>query len=275
MFTTSSEIRSIPLNFAIHGSHIIVYNKNNQRLVGTNSDFYKYKIDLEEYENFKREIESRKIFGSDNIVAFKNSSLIETFTFYELETDEQNIISLIPFTSNIQIVKEMAEEMSLDPLTKALTREKIISILDNEIIKTKNAISLASILMIKVDDTERIAETIGSDARDLVIKSTAAAIKNTIRPTDSVGKIGEDEFAVILLSTGIIGAIVVADRILARVESLTINYEQKLLLKATVSIGITATKYADVLDSSSILAKANQALAVAVKNGRGRYEIHE
>lgn len=235
------------------------------------------KVDYDSIEDIRRTLANHKNPGTENIVTFRDATGDGlAYCYYALETEDSFIISLLPVSSNEQAIKELVDELSFDHLTQVLNRKNILSILENELIKTEKMISLSSILLLDIDHFKSINDTYGHAAGNIVLKSLASLVKSTIRPNDQIGRIGGEKFVIILPSTNIIGATIVAERLLSKIETSIFVCEDGATLKdVSASIGITATKYSEEADVTQTLKRADDALYIAKKNGRNRYEVCE
>ncbi len=95
-------------------------------------------------------------------------------------------------------------------------------------------------------------------------------MKSIFREADMVARVGGEEFAVILPSTGSAGALAVATRLLRAVEAQTVTVDGSAI-RYTVSAGV-ATMDADVSGLDALVKRADVALYEAKRQGRNRVE---
>lgn len=135
--------------------------------------------------------------------------------------------------------KQAVCDANIDMLT-GLNNKKYLDYIGaklfNEISGLKYTLSIA---MIDIDFFKKINDTYGHDIGDLVLKSLAETIRNTIRTTDISCRFGGEEFVVLFPRTDLENARIVAERIRYNIENMSVNTERFGVLKCTVSIGVS------------------------------------
>ena len=131
-----------------------------------------------------------------------------------------------------------------------------------------------AVLMIDIDKFKFINDTYGHKAGDNIIKQMAQSTQASLRKSDVFGRLGGEEFAAVLPSTSLRGAIKVAEHIRNEMENLEFVSAKKQKIKFTVSIGISMLSSQDN-DLDAVLHKADLALYKAKRNGRNRVEVYE
>jgi diguanylate cyclase (GGDEF)-like protein len=119
-----------------------------------------------------------------------------------------------------------------------------------------------ALLLLDVDHFKRVNDTLGHLAGDKVLRDVAAILESSRRAVDVVGRIGGEEFVVILTEEGSDGAVTAADRLR---QTIALN------LSVTVSGGL-AVYPSDGLDWDRLFATADQRLYAAKEGGRNRIE---
>jgi len=131
-----------------------------------------------------------------------------------------------------------------------------------------------AVLMIDIDKFKFINDTYGHKAGDNIIKEMAQSTQASLRKSDVFGRLGGEEFAAVLPSTSLRGAIKVAEHIRNEMENLEFVSSKKQKIKFTVSIGVSMLSSQDN-DLDAVLHKADLALYKAKRNGRNRVEVYE
>jgi len=104
------------------------------------------------------------------------------------------------------VTAEYAEKRRLDELSLAAQSDSMTGLLNHDAtfshikryLRTEGATGAHALFMIDIDDFKRVNDTLGHQRGDAAIKEIAAAIRATFRATDIVGRVGGDEFMVLL-----------------------------------------------------------------------------
>lgn len=128
----------------------------------------------------------------------------------------------------------------------------------------------SSLLMIDFDHFKQINDEYGHHTGDLVLQHFASLARSCLRETDSIGRLGGEEFAILLPGTDLDGAIQLAERLRHMLEQ-TPTETAEGPVAMTLSIGVTTLK-ADDNGSSALLSRADAALYQAKSAGRNRIE---
>ncbi len=165
---------------------------------------------------------------------------------------------------------EIERLASTDALTGIANRRRFLELANQELLrfKTKEGFSL---LYLDIDFFKRINDTYGHGIGDLVLQKFAATVKTQIRALDIFGRLGGEEFALLLPETPLGTAKEVAERIRLACQNMEIALEgQKLQI--TVSSGLTTSQSTDS-SIDEILHRADLGLYQAKQGGRNRTEI--
>jgi diguanylate cyclase (GGDEF)-like protein len=124
-----------------------------------------------------------------------------------------------------------------------------------------------SLIMLDLDHFKRINDNYGHSVGDKVLQAVASIGKNQLRDSDLIGRLGGEEFAVLLPRTELAEALLVAERMRAAIAGLQIKAE-KAVLGITASMGVTTIRPDDTM--VSLIKRADDALAEAKQAGRNR-----
>jgi diguanylate cyclase (GGDEF)-like protein len=127
-------------------------------------------------------------------------------------------------------------------------------------------------LMIDIDYFKGINDRYGHQTGDEVLRSLANTMLSSFRTTDVIGRIGGEEFAVLLRRSDVDTAILIAERLRISVEKQAINHEDKSI-HITISIGLALRQSDEGLEDT--LRKADNALYDAKRKGRNQTCIAE
>ncbi len=175
-------------------------------------------------------------------------------------------------TAELELREELEMLASTDGLTGILNRRVFFEEAEKEIIRAKRYGQHFSVLMIDIDDFKNINDTHGHQYGDEVINSLVKIVKKLIRQTDYFGRIGGEEFAIILIETRIKNAEKIAERIRKSTEEDRILTENQKSICFTISVGITEFSTEDG-SFSDVLHRSDQAMYRAKNLGKNKVEI--
>ncbi|MGF6310913.1 diguanylate cyclase (GGDEF)-like protein [Bradyrhizobium sp. i1.8.4] len=137
----------------------------------------------------------------------------------------------------VRYTRELVRMATTDPLTGGLNRRSFTERGLAELERARRYDRATSILMIDIDRFKSINDTYGHSGGDAVLRELVAHLQAHIRPSDILGRIGGEEFAVILAETDLAGAEIAAERIRQDIALLSLPLEAASV-RFSVSIGI-------------------------------------
>lgn len=137
---------------------------------------------------------------------------------------------LLSNASNYLSVQRMAYE---DSLTKTFSRRAIMDRLKSQIGMTNRMGIPFTLIIIDFDNLKEINDHFGHLAGDEALKKIASTIKANLRVHDSVGRMGGDEFAIVLSNTNLKGAEFVVQRLVKEIRELKYSFKEPV----SVSMG--------------------------------------
>lgn len=195
-------------------------------------------------------------------ISSRNTQLVELNETLEHKVEERTR----ELSEANQRLKELA---STDVLTGVLNRRAFMEEANSMFDLAKRYQRPLSLLMIDADHFKRVNDTHGHQAGDLVLVRLSNAMRNCLRGTDIFGRIGGEEFAVILPETDLQKTAELTERLLRTVRNMAIAVEPAVVLTITVSIGVATIPPVD--SSLDVLIKqADAALYRAKAEGRDR-----
>jgi diguanylate cyclase len=124
-----------------------------------------------------------------------------------------------------------------DALTGLVNRRTFQLALDREVDRVARAGEPALMLVVDIDHFKKVNDVHGHAAGDLVLKAVAKALLDTVRPMDTVARVGGEEFAIILPNCPPAFAPAVAERVRRGVERARIVLASDATLAVSVSLG--------------------------------------
>ena len=123
-------------------------------------------------------------------------------------------------------------------------------------------------LMLDLDHFKKVNDTYGHAAGDKVLVEMTATVRNLLRDIDVFGRLGGEEFAILLPETDLAGGRATAERLRAAIAETAIDAGNRLL-RTTISIGVTLLSPEDN-GMDALLKRADDAMYEAKRNGRNR-----
>ncbi|TVV70468.1 sensor domain-containing diguanylate cyclase [Sphingomonas solaris] len=174
----------------------------------------------------------------------------------------------------IDISDRKAVELSLewlastDPLTKLPNRLSFFSTARAEMMRAARLARPLALLMIDLDHFKAINDTWGHQAGDMALRAFGTLCIEQLRGTDIIGRVGGEEFGILLPDTSGEDAIDIAERLCTALSAVRLP-EPNEALRMSASIGLTVIQRGD-RDLDAALARADRALYAAKRNGRNR-----
>jgi diguanylate cyclase (GGDEF)-like protein/PAS domain S-box-containing protein len=228
------------------------------------------------YETMWQTILSGQIWRGEVVNRRRDGSLYdEELIIAPVLDDAGQIAHFVGIKQDISERKQLQAELvhlaSSDPLTGLANRRHFMARLDEELARLRRFDSeTASLLMLDLDHFKQINDRYGHASGDAVLRAFASLIGRLLRQTDLAGRVGGEEFAILLVGSALEGALEFAERLRRETAQLAIQSGAETI-SITVSIGVS-TLMADDSSVDAALARADRALYQAKANGRNRVE---
>lgn len=175
----------------------------------------------------------------------------------------------IDITAHKLLEIELERQAHIDYLTSVSNRRRFMEQGELEFNRAIRYGNLLSVYMMDIDVFKQINDTHGHNMGDKVLKKLADVCRQTLREVDIIGRLGGEEFAVLLPETGLEKAIEVAERLRMSLANAEVPLKEGPPLHFSVSIGVASlTTKNDNLDV--LLNLADNALYEAKKSGRNK-----
>ncbi len=165
--------------------------------------------------------------------------------------------------------KELERLTRQDGLTGLFNRNTFVELSRSELKRAQRQGSATTILLLDLDHFKRINDTWGHPAGDAVLRHVAALASSTVRSTDLVGRLGGEEFIVLLPNTSSEAGRKLAEKLRLRLEASVIEWEGTRI-PVTASIGLSSTTAEEKRDFDHLYTEADKALYLAKQRGRNR-----
>jgi len=172
------------------------------------------------------------------------------------------------FLISARLVERLKHQAEIDHLTELFNTRALSKLAEKALATARRNSTILSVLILDIDHFKGINDNYGHAAGDRVLHNFASMLSEGIRPSDVVGRIGGEEFLILLPETVKEEALKVAERLRSTVEEMNFRHEGYSIY-FTISIGITST---DGRNKSFdlIMREADTALYQAKREGRNR-----
>ncbi len=186
-------------------------------------------------------------------------------------TSQSEVLGVIQdITERKAVETRLAREANTDALTGCANRRHFLNRAKQEIARSLRYGGTLSVLMLDLDHFKSVNDVHGHHAGDLTLQRFVSVCQETIREEDFIGRLGGEEFAILLPQTDREMAIEAAERIRLAVEKAEVRIDAGTL-HFTASIGVATRDNAET-GIETMLERADEALYLAKNRGRNRVE---
>lgn len=172
-------------------------------------------------------------------------------------------------TERKQLEGELKRQARTDVLTGLNNRRHFLELAEQELARAKRLGEQISVLMLDVDHFKLFNDTYGHHVGDMVLQKLSEVCVHTLREIDIPGRLGGEEFAILLPETKGEQALEVAERLRLAAAGAAVPLEQGGSVRFTVSIGVACFVATDAR-VDDVLRRADAALYAAKNAGRNR-----
>ena len=229
---------------------------------------------IEDYKNLWTYVLTGKEWSGEFLNKKKNGEFYwESAIVSPIFDSEGKINKIIAIKEDISERKRLEGELKKQARTDGLTglsnRRYFVEAVENELLRNKRYHKDCSFLMLDIDHFKLVNDNFGHAMGDIAIKKVADVFIETIRKTDILGRIGGEEFAILLVETDFDNALKTAERLRLNVENLKLFDDKGTQVKLTISIGIA--RYNEERNSlEELMICSDKALYRAKNEGRNR-----
>lgn len=177
---------------------------------------------------------------------------------------------LLVTQNRLLLAKEaLRREASRDGLTSLWNRKAILAILERDLLRAEREQQPVGLIMIDVDHFKQINDSRGHAAGDTVLRIIASGIASKLRPYDSVGRCGGEEFLIVAPGCGMVETWELAERVRSHVAGCSIMVAGSSV-QVSLSLGVATGQTAAQMEK--LLLAADSAMYQAKNAGRNRVE---
>jgi len=217
-------------------------------------------------------LRNRRLIGSLNLGSIDPQRFVASMGTDFIE----HMASIIAICLENVISNEMLKYIGLtDALTGVYNRRYIDRRLLEEIARARRQAYRISCVYIDIDHFKAVNDSVGHQGGDEVLREVAGRIKEELRLSDTLGRIGGEEFVVLLIDADLDSATHVAQRIRESIERAPVTLANGFKVPVTVSLGVASLTDFDCDNpiegaAQQLVARADAALYRAKESGRNR-----
>lgn len=209
-----------------------------------------------------------KLLGALTLIAFWPDS----FELKDADFLEDFSAMATAALNNVQLQQEVQRLATTDPLTNLLNRRGFLQLAQREFLRFQRIKKPLAIIQVDIDHFKKINEAYGQGVGDQVLRFLSANCMTKVRKVDLLGRMGGDEFILLLPETEASRAYKIAERMRRCIEGIRFGLEDGSLAKFTVSIGVTQTDE-QTRTLNELISWGEAALNAAKQKGGNRVEI--
>jgi diguanylate cyclase (GGDEF)-like protein len=200
--------------------------------------------------------------------------VIDSAQAYEQHAHTTFIGVIQDVTERKEMEQRLETEAHTDALTGCASRRYFLELAQQQIKQARQLGGTLSLLMLDLDRFKLINDSYGHHAGDLTLQTLADVCRRMLRGEDTVGRLGGEEFAVLLPQTHLEVAAEIAERLRSAIDAAFVPIEDGSRINFTASIGVATLDVCDT-DIDALLYRADRALYVAKQAGRNRVSVDE
>jgi diguanylate cyclase (GGDEF)-like protein len=167
--------------------------------------------------------------------------------------------------------EQLYELATTDSMTQLFNRRHFIESAQRQIIQLQRTGAYGAMLMIDIDDFKGVNDSFGHAMGDECIANVASILKDNLREYDLVGRVGGEEYAMLLSQCELDRASQIAERLREKIADMSVSHQQDTI-NITISIGLTMIQKGEN-EIDKALQTADIALYKAKSMGKNRVVI--
>ncbi|WP_366555823.1 GGDEF domain-containing protein [Aquibaculum sediminis] len=172
-----------------------------------------------------------------------------------------------------ELAEELRRQATVDMLTGTASRRHFFTLAERDLRNAQRFGETLAVLLFDLDHFKEINDRHGHAVGDEVLKHFGQICNEIFRNIDTVGRLGGEEFAVLLPRTNAAAAETVAARFLRHLSDSRVTLDDGTSLHYQASVGIAECLAEDV-SIERALARADKALYLAKQSGRDCYRVY-
>jgi len=182
------------------------------------------------------------------------------------------VIVLRDVTELRGMARQMSYQASHDPLTGLVNRREFERRLDDKLVLAHQGVQTHVLCYLDLDGFKVVNDTSGHAAGDDMLREVAARLRSAVRDSDTVARIGGDEFAILLVGCPLHKAAQIADTVVTSIRDYRFVWKNSIF---TIGIGIGIVELGrESGELEDVMTAADSACYVAKSRGRGQVHVY-
>ncbi len=216
---------------------------------------------------------NRKEDVIEGLEAGADDYIVKPFDVHELQVRVRAGSRIVRLQEDLMLALAASEfQATHDALTGIWNRKAILDRLDGELARAKREYGHVGVIVGDLDYFKRVNDTYGHLAGDAVLREVANLVTANARPYDVTGRYGGEEFLIVLPGCDSECARGVAERLRCLLSARPLVTSEGTFVN-TMSFGVAAVHGSDIIDSVTVIKRADKALYRAKDSGRNRVEL--
>ncbi|MBI5757564.1 MAG: diguanylate cyclase [Planctomycetales bacterium] len=179
---------------------------------------------------------------------------------------------ILDLQTQLILAREQMRDLALhDSLTGIWNRGATLDALTRELSRAQRERGHVGVIMVDIDKFKSINDTLGHPAGDAVLREVTSRFKRSLRPYDTLGRMGGEEFLILVPGCNALNAFSQAERLRSVIAREPVQTSDGSVA-VTVSMGVSVAEHGDLLNVESLIRSADLALYRAKRAGRNRVE---
>jgi diguanylate cyclase (GGDEF)-like protein len=181
----------------------------------------------------------------------------------------RNVRDMAQLTRQLETANENLERLTLlDPLTNVMNRRGLQQALSREIESLQRGVREVAVLLVDIDDFKSINERLGHAVGDVALKEIARRLQTAIRAVDYVGRLGGDEFMLLLPEADAAEVVRIAERVRLTLATTIIQHSSGTInLTACVAVVMLTVETPSI---DELLSRMHELLTRSKNEGKNR-----
>jgi diguanylate cyclase (GGDEF)-like protein len=181
----------------------------------------------------------------------------------------RNVRDLAHLTRQLEVANENLERLTLlDPLTDVMNRRGLQQALSREIENLQRHVGEVAVLLVDIDDFKSVNQRLGHAVGDVTLKEIARRLQTAVRTVDYVGRLGGDEFMLLLPEADAAEVVRIAERVRLMLATTIIQHSSgTITLTACVAVVMLTVETPSI---DELLSRMHELLSRSKRDGKNR-----